>query len=191
MFIKRIQDYYEEVHKKFPELTLKDIKTILNFGWRSFYLHNSYGGDVRTTSKDFNFYCGRFTHNSLRHFQYYLSKLKVKANIMYKRKCKEWDGYYYFALSDSQYQQYLNQIHSAGRPKKYFSFPWVLLFKNPDECKIDGWNKRYIFRVKSPIDAGYKSFRRNCKLKSPELVEVRNSFKFDSILTQNKNFKYI
>ena len=32
-----------------------------------FYI-NSYGGDVKTTSKDFNFYCGRFTHNSLRHF---------------------------------------------------------------------------------------------------------------------------
>ena len=66
-----------------------------------------------------------------------------------------------------------------------------MLFKNPDECKIDGWNKRYIFRVKSLIDMGYRLFLRNYKLIRPELIEVRDSFKFDSILTQNKNFKYV
>jgi hypothetical protein len=46
MEIKNIKDYYEQVAEQFPEVDIADIKRILNFGFRSLYLHNSYGGDV-------------------------------------------------------------------------------------------------------------------------------------------------
>ena len=71
----------------------------MNFGFKSLYLHNSYGGDVLVNRKDFWFYTGRLTNDSLLWFNYYVKKLITKIRILYKRKGIEWDGYYYFALS--------------------------------------------------------------------------------------------
>jgi len=53
-------------------------------------------------------YCGSLMNNSLRYFNYYKSKMKVKLRIMYKRKHIPWNGYYYFALTEKQYQEYLS-----------------------------------------------------------------------------------
>lgn len=191
MYTKTIKDYYEIMYEKFPDVPKKDIRTILNYGWKAFYLYNSYGADVQTHSKNFNLYCGDLTKNSLRHFRYYLRKLLVKARIVFKQKCKEWDRYYYFALTDRQYNTYLSQFKKRGRPKKHISYGNQVLYKNPDENKIANWNRKYIFRVPSLIDRGYSFYKENFMSDEAELIEIKDSIKFDSILTQNNNFKYI
>jgi len=122
MFIKTVKDYYEDMYKKYPDVPKKDIRTILNYGWKAVYLHNSYGGDFITNTDGFSCYIGMATRNSLAHFRHYLKKLKVKARIMYKRFCKEWDGYYYFSLTKNQWENYCSQINKRGRPKKYYNF---------------------------------------------------------------------
>ena len=58
MVQKTIQDYYEAVCQEYPDIPESDIKRILNFGFKSLYLHNSYGGDVLVNRKDFWFYTG-------------------------------------------------------------------------------------------------------------------------------------
>ena len=59
MEIKYIEDYYDRVKEKYPELTEKQISKILTFGFRSFYMHNMYGGDVLSKSPYLTVYCGR------------------------------------------------------------------------------------------------------------------------------------
>jgi hypothetical protein len=46
MEVKTIKDYYDIICSKFPNVPKEDIKRILNYGWKSLYLHNSYGGDT-------------------------------------------------------------------------------------------------------------------------------------------------
>jgi len=100
MEIKTINDYYEDVRKLWPRLPEKDIMRILNFGFKSLYLHNSYGGDTLIKDGDFLCYIGYLRNNSIQHFKYYVKKLVIKIRVLYKRRKFEWDGYYYFALTD-------------------------------------------------------------------------------------------
>jgi hypothetical protein len=108
MIQKTIQDYYERLAAEYPEIPLADIKRICQYGWKSLYLHNSYGGDVLLRRRDFWFYSGRLMNNSLKFFDYYARKMRIKLRVLYKRYKIEWNGYYYFALSQTQYEDYLS-----------------------------------------------------------------------------------
>jgi hypothetical protein len=70
-------------------------------------LLNSYGGDLIIKDNDFWSYIGTLTNNSVKYFHYYKNKLTIRMRVLHKRKNIPWDGYYYFALSDDQYQNYL------------------------------------------------------------------------------------
>ena len=119
--------YYEYIKEQFPEVTLKDIKRILNYGFKQLYLLNSFGGDVMIKDNDFWCYIGTLRNNSLKHFHYYKNQLTIRLRVMYKRKQIPWNGYYYFALSKPQYENYLSQKKQRGRPKKWFTFSKVLI----------------------------------------------------------------
>ena len=85
---KTTKDYYDEVSEAFPEVSKKDIERIMNYGWKSIYLHNVYGGDtiLKDDSKNkFLFYIGNLTFDSLKHFQYYVKKMIVKIRVLYNR----------------------------------------------------------------------------------------------------------
>lgn len=189
MQLKTISDYYEQVHEKFPELDIQDIKKILNFGWKSLYLHNSYGGD--TIVKDNNFWCyiGKLTNDSFKHFDYYAQKLALKIRILYKRNKIPWDGNYYFALTDSQYEDYLSQQSKRGRKRKYYTFKKVFLYKILDECSLKNCYSKYIFKLPLGVDLGYKYYKPELKTSDSELIITREPLKFKDILVSNNNFE--
>lgn len=188
MQIKTINDYYEDVRKLWPRLPEKDIKRILNFGFKSLYLHNSYGGDTLFKDSDFLCYIGYLRFNSLSHFKYYLKKLAIKIRVLSKRRKIPWDGYYYFALTDSQWENYLKQKKSKGRPRKWFKFGQVMLYKLKDECSIKQHNNRYIFRVPFKADIGMTYLDMDFKSNKAELYLERNPLKFEDILVSNNNY---
>ena len=103
MQLKTIQDYYQKLFELYPSVPKSDIKRILQYGWKSLYLHNSYGGDTLINRSGFWFYCGRMMNDSIRWFDYYKKKMSIKLRVMYKRKQIPWNGYYYFALSKQQF----------------------------------------------------------------------------------------
>ena len=189
MQLKTISDYYEQVHEKFPELDIQDIKKILNFGWKSLYLHNSYGGDTIIKDPEFWCYIGRLTNDSFKHFDYYAKKLALKIRILYKRNKIQWDGNYYFALTDSQYENYLSQQNKKGRKRKYFTFNKVFLYKILDECSIQNCSSKYIFKLPLKIDLGYKYYKPELKTSDAELIIVREPLKFKDILVSNNNYE--
>ena len=47
-------------------------------------------------------------NDSVKFFNYYARKMKIKLRIFYKRYKIEWDGYYYFDLTKKQYEDYLS-----------------------------------------------------------------------------------
>lgn len=186
-----VKDYYEYIKQQFPEVTLKDIKRILNYGFKQLYLLNSYGGDLIIKDKDFWSYIGTLQNNSVKYFHYYKNKLTIRLRVMYKRKKIPWNGYYYFALTDDQYQNYLSQKNTKGRKKKKFNFGTVKLYKIFNECEIQDFSKKYIFKIPQSIDFGYTLLKSELITDQAELILTRNPLKFEDILVTNHKYEYL
>lgn len=191
MVQKTIQDYYDQIYKEYPTISKSDIKRILQYGFKSLYLHCSYGGDVLLNRLGFWFYCGQLTNNSVRWFEYYKRKIKIKLRVLYKRKQIPWNGYYYFALSENQYNDYLSQKNKKGRPKKNFTFSHVVLYKIYDECNITESGKVAIFKIPMSIDLGFDYYKEEMITDKAELVLVRPSLKLEDILLSVYDYEFI
>lgn len=183
-----IKDYYEYMYQLFPKVPKSDIERILNFAWKSLYLHNSYGGDTIISGDNLWCYIGNLKKSPLDHFYYYIRKLTVKLRVLYRRRKIEWDGYYYFALSDSQYKRYLEQKNQKGRPRKYYTFGTVFLYQILDECRINEHYKRYIFKIPYISRLKTKQFVQNLVSDKAELIITREPMKFKDILVYENKY---
>lgn len=188
MEIKTINDYYDLIQQKFPQVDIKDIQRILKFGWKSVYLHNSYGGDVSIRDQDLWCYIGYLKRDSLKYFNYYVKKLALKIRILYQRRKIPWDGYYYFARSENQYQDYLSQHNKKGRKRKKFTFENLKLYKILDECKVAEHNNPYIFRTSYPVELSNTLYYDKVTLDNCELIIERDPLKFKDILVTNNEY---
>lgn len=188
MIIKTSKDYIDDLQNLYPQIDRKDLEKIMNYQFRQLYLHNSYGGDTFIQDKEIWMYIGFLRKDSVSYFSYYAKKLSKKIRILYKRKKLQWDGYYYFTMTDNQYQEYLSQQKSKGRKRTYFKMSHIFMFRIEDECRIRQHNNKYIFRIRSPYDLGFLKYYKDVKLKNPELLEIRSPLKFKDILVTNNNF---
>lgn len=188
---KTIENYYEQLYAEFPDIPKSDIKRILQYGWKQLYLHNSYGCDVSLQRGNFWMYCGKLMKDSLEYFQYYKRKLKIKLRILYKRNKVQWDGYYYFALTQEKYNQYKSQKSKKGRPKKIFTFNNVILRKIYDECIIEDVQGVAIFRIPMLSDIGFDKFYEVLTTDKAELVIEKPTTKMTDILTSNREYQII
>ena len=188
---KTVKDYYEAMFAKFPQIPQSDMKRILNFSWKSLYLHNSYGGDTFVTDKDLWCYIGYLKCDSIKHFLYYIKKLTIKLRVLYKRKKIPWDGYYYFALSQRQYDQFIGTRKKRGRPKKKFIFERIYLYQILDECKIQESSKSYIFRVPYIDTIKLKFFVLQLITDKAELISIRDPLKFKDILINDNEYEFL
>lgn len=191
MNVKTINDYYNSIQNLYPWIPIQDIKKILNFGWKSFYLHNSYGGDVLIRDNEFWMYVGYIYKDSIKHYDYYVRKLCLKLRITAQRKDVPWDGYYYFCLTDKQYASYLKQKNGRGRPRKYYTFGKVKFFKLLDECKVNGHALKYIFKTTFNADFGYSYYIENFKSDKFELILEREPQKLKDILIDNNDYEIL
>lgn len=190
MIQKTIQDYYTEIAKDYPDIPLSDIKRILQYGFKSLLIHNNYGGDVGISNSRYWFYSGELMNDSLKYFAYYKRKMIMKMRTMYVRWKVQWDGYYYFALTNSQYEKFKSQIKRRGRPKKYLEYGNVYLYKLFDECNLDRSSYVAIFRVPCPVDLGFIRYKENYISDKAELILEREPLKFSDILVSNYDYQF-
>lgn len=176
----------------YPTIDKRDIKKILQYGWKQFYLFNNAGGDLLVRRQQFTFYVGNLMGNSLRWFNYYKHKMKAKVRIMYRQKRIKWNGYYYFARTENQYQEYLAQKKHRGRPRKKFEFKKVYMYKIYDECNLSAVGAHvYIFRIPLTIDMGFTHYKDKIITDKAELVYERDALKFTDILLSSDNYEFI
>ena len=182
-----VSDYIDRVNEKYPEFYKSDIKKILNFGWKSIYLINVYGGD--TLIKDnqthkYLFYIGKLTFNTLKHIKYYKYKMITKLRILYNRRKPEFQKCYYFGLNKNNLALFLDQYKKKN--KKYVLND-IFLYKMLDECKL--YNDYYlIFKVVIEEDLGFKIYKNKYETRNIELVYGRNDNGYESI---NNSKQYI
>ena len=191
MELKKVQDYYEELFKLYPDVPKKDIKRIMQFGLKSFLLHNNYGGDVLLNSPTMWLYCGKLMKDSVKYFEYYRRKMIIKIRINHKRLNIPWDGYYYFSLTENQYNQYLKQKNSKGRPKKHFHFGNTVLYRYFDECNLRNSGAVAIFKITFNLDLGFSLYKSDFKTDKAELVMLRQPLTFKEILASNYKYQYV
>ena len=191
MELKKVQDYYEKLYELYPDIPKRDIKRIMQFGLKSFLLHNNYGGDVLLQSPTMWLYCGRLMKDSIKYFEYYKRKMIIKLRINHKRLEIPWDGYYYFGLNKTQYEEYLKQKNKRGRPKKYFKFGNVILYKYFDECNLRNSSAVAIFKISLHLDFGLSLYKLNFESDKAELILERNPLIFKDILISNYKYQFI
>ncbi len=188
---KNIKDYYEQIFNLFPTVSETDIKKILNYCWKSLYLHNSYGGDVILKTGKLWCYIGKLSRSSLIHFSNYRTKLIVKLKVLCRRKKIPWDGYYYFALSKKQFLKIQQQRNNLGRKRKKFEYGPIYMYRLLDECNLTEPYKQYIFRIPYKIYMNFKFFVRNLITDKAEFMYKRDPLKFKDVLVFENEYKIL
>lgn len=176
MEFKYVDDYVDRVHERFPTISKKSIKRILQFGMKSFYTHNLYGGDVLLKSPYFTLYSGRMFKSNLIFYKYWKIKYKIKFRIKYKRDKKKYNGFYYFGMTEEQYQNYKSKIKKYGRKRHKFTFEKFYAYKLLEECLLDRKYK-HIFQFEFPEDVGFIFYKKEHSLKNFSYIAKRNSDK--------------
>lgn len=192
--ITNVSTYLPELQKLFPSVPIEDIKRSVEYGWRMLYYYNLRGCDTLISSTKFRywFYCGELTKNPLKHFNYYKRMLRRKLRVLYNKKVKEWNGYYYIGLTDSEYNFLLSSLNKKGRKKKTFTFYNKTALKVLDEAKVFySWSK-CIVRFRYITDLGYSFFKNklNCKDVEIEIIKDKPST-FKDILISSNNYDLI
>ena len=180
--VKRAEDYFEKLYEMFPTVEKSDIKRIVNYGYRMLFKALRRGCDVNIKSKDgFWIYFGQLTNNSVEHHTNYRKKLLEKIHYLYNLRIKNWDGYYYTALLENEYDP--KQIeYIIDRP----------IIKSIDYAKLffNGFN--YIIRFKYPEDLGFIFKKDKMVCKQCEVVLHRDGpMKLADMLVDNKKYEIL
>lgn len=186
MKITNVNDYVDEVQKKFPELTKNEVKRILVYGWKQIIQYVSAGNDVSVITSTLFFFIGKLPVSALANFKNYCYKLQKRIAYMFKRSNSEWDGYYYFARSENQYIEYLKQSK-----KKYKIFKNVFLYKLLDQLKVKEHGSPYIFRLSEDRTTWLKKFYPEIKTDKAELIIVRDAMNMQDLMTSQNKYKYL
>lgn len=162
MIVKTVADYVDSVQEKFPDISKQDIRRAINFGFKSFITFNNQNCDVNIKMDDISAICGRLTSNWLTFTKMYKRKLIRKLHVLYKMKNVVWDGYYYFSLTDRQFnERFLSKKHKIEKKYRGVNFGRVRLYKMYDECKISRWVSMHIFRVPYLAEFGNTMWKDN------------------------------
>ena len=186
MKITNVNDYVDQVHEKFPELTKEEVKRILVYGWKMVVQYASNGNDIAVRTNKFFFFIGRIPTNSLKLFENYCFKLSKRIAYMFQRTKSKWDGYYYFSRNEQQYIDYIKQ-----KNKKYKTFKNVYLYKILEELKVKEASKPYIFRLAEDKTAWHKKFYEEIKTDKAELIIQRDPLNMNDLMVSNNKYKYI
>lgn len=190
MLQKTMNDYWDQLHEEFPEIPMHDLKVICNTGWKTMFMCNYKGADTLIQANKFFFYCGNLMKDSLSYCKYYIRKLQTKIRMLYEKNQLEWDGYYYFALNQQQYNDYLAQIHKRGRPKKYFVFYNIKAYKWYDECRVAEHAKVAIFRMSAFEAPRTRRYFKELKTDKAEFLYEQKPLTMKQILPTNYKYKF-
>jgi len=169
MELARCDKYYDKVLEKFPGISRKQLDKIIKHGCCSLYLYNLYGGDVllKIPGK-YIMYFGKLFNDSLLFTKYALIKWKIKLRIKYWQNKTQFDGYYYFGLTDELFKEW----HNSRLRNKGKHFERIKFYKILDECTHD---RRYnhFFRMPYPEFCGFTMYKEDYIARNIEYIYRR------------------
>ena len=146
MKITHAEDYYDQIKERFPDLEMWEIDKIIKHGMQAFFTLNSYGADVTIKDNSFSLYFGKMFANKYLMKSYHTLKMRIKLRMKYLHKKPIWNGYYYFGLTEEDYQKYIPK--KKGRIKNKITFDKLTAWKIEEESHLY-WPAKYFFRLKT------------------------------------------
>lgn len=174
MQLRHIEDYYDKVKERYPDLEMWEIEKILKHGMQSFFMLNKNGADViiKSPHNSFVMYFGKLFNSKEKSSRYQRIKWSIKLRLKYRLKNPIWDGYYYFGLSEDDYTKYFSK--KSGRLKKKITFENICAFKVKEEAFLY-YNSIYFFRMKVDTDTGFVFKQDNFSTRNIDLIAKRDS----------------
>ena len=152
--IKRIDDYVDQLHEKYSEMSKKDILKIIKMGFNFYRKLITIGCGVNIGSNEM---ATRTQKVGVKNKLAYKDNLAArKARVKWNRSDKEFDGYYYFALGKNQFAE-LDQEKLKKKCKLKFKHIW--LFKSAEECWLRHSYKDHFFKLRYPVDCGFFMYK--------------------------------
>lgn len=172
MEIKHVEDYYDKIKERYPDLEMWEIEKILKHGFQSLFTLNNLGADVLIKDRrSILIYFGKLFNNKEMWWKYRMIKFKIKYRINYFHSKVQWDGNYYFSLSEEDYNKLIP--NKKGRYKKKITFPKLYAYKIIDEAKLP-YNNKYLFKLTGEEDRGISFKEENYTTRNIELIAMRN-----------------
>lgn len=173
MKITHAEDYYDKIKERFPDLEMWEIDKIIKHGMQSFFTLNNYGADVLIKNGgEFSIYFGKIFTDSYLMKSYRTFKTKIKLRIKYFKEKPIWNGYYYFGLTEEEYQKYIPK--KTGRLKNKITFEELTACKIEEEAYLY-WNCKYFFKLKVNKDCGLIFHQKNYSTRNIELIAKRDN----------------
>lgn len=189
MKITTIYNYVDILHEQFPEFSKATIIKILKYGFKRYQAITGYGGDFLCVCKNTKVYSGKIYNNPIKACKYYTLKLSSKIRTLFKIKKFRWNYYYYFSLSEHEYQRYLKRKNNRV---ELFSFRNIWLYKLRDDCIVNALGRRYIFRMRFNWDIGVRIYKELFTTNKAKLhMMFSHPLRFKDILTDSYNYNIL
>lgn len=172
--VKEMEDYLDQVHERFPQLTRYECKRFVQYGLKMYSFVNNYGCDVLIKDDSvmkYTIFTGNLGFDSLVHYQNGLKKWGFKERLLYRLKGTEWNGYYYFGLTQDRFDAMKDKIGRKRTPSVDFG---NLFFYQVFKEITHNHALKHIFRVKYEYDCGLKFYLKKYKSKNWEYLGPNN-----------------
>lgn len=199
--IKTYKEYIIKIQERFPEFSINDIDNIIKTGSRHLYKASRVGADssLNSTIDDgapFKIVFGTLKfYNMLNRASYILRRLLAKNRILFKWLKLDWDGYYYFGLTEKAFREYVKQMHPKfntwdSRRIKYknttFKYGDVIMYKLLEDCKLN-YRFKHFFRIKYPTGMKFRWKALDFKSNRAEYILRRTIDGYESPYTFDYN----
>lgn len=172
-----LSDILPKVIEKFPELTPKEIKSLIAHGFRRMHSAIRQGCFITiNTSKYLNcyIYIGNISLDPVKQIQMYSSKRDQKLRLIERWKRSDFDGYYYIGLTSKRLQEWAEMNKKA---RKLVTFTNVFARKIQEEFYYKN-KELYVFRIKIKKFKGWAFWAEKITTREIEYIGEVNSLKF-------------
>lgn len=152
MKITNIEDYFNDRIKFLhPYLKKEEFKRIMEWGFNNYNLLTKKGADMFIKNWRYRCFCGKMYYNRYIWLKYMYLKHVIKLRLLSKYNGEQFDGVYYFGLTDDEYGKY--GCLSKTR-RKLVKFNNITLYKIKEECFLNK-TKTHFFEAYYPLDLGW------------------------------------
>lgn len=172
-----INDFIDDVHEKFSELTRKEVRNLLLHGFRRMHSAMRFGCGITIGTNKFTncyFHIGAMYLDPKKQMQTYCSKRDKKLRKIEGWKKLPFDGYYYIGLTPSVLERWV-KVNASNRV--ILRFEKVMVKKIMEELYYRN-SEVYIFRFKLKKFKGYLFWAENLKARDVTYMGKVENLKF-------------
>lgn len=174
MIIKELDDYLDKVCEKHSRIKRKDIKRILEYGFRMFDGIIRNGGDIYIRDHRFWASVERYSFDNLSECKYISRKQRIKLRNKYKLHHEKFDGIYYVGIPDAEFELLKKKITK----EKKVTLNNVRFFKIKEEAYSWTLNDHFL-KIYYPIDRGFEFFKDSITIDHYKYIACRNGKKIN------------